>query len=251
MRPTLLQELLWISGPVLQSVVAIAIIHRRLLKVVPIFWSYTFFHVALAVVSYAAARVSYRTYFYVYWGAEIVDMVLTLLVIQELFRHAFAPYGAIRSLGQVLFRSAALMMIVFSILLATIGKGKVSPRPLVDSLISLERSVHVFEIGVLFVLFLACRILGIVWQRLPFGIAVGIGLTLSGEAIAAALLAFLGTAGNQLYIWLEPMSCALATGVWAYYAISIDREAQFSSPGLSSTLLAEWNQALEHLLSRS
>jgi len=251
MHPTLLQDVLWISGPALQLVVAIMIIHRRLLKQIPIFWSYTVFHVLLAIGSYAASRVSYRTYFYVYWGAEIVDMVLILLVIQELFSHVFAMCGAIRSLGQILFRSAALMMIVFSVLLARTGHSSASTTPLVDRLISLERSVNVLEIGVLFVLFLACRILGIVWQRFAFGIAVGMGLTLSGEAIAAALRTFLGTAANQLYVWLEPMPCVLATGVWAYYAVSVDRKAEFSSSSPSPTQLAEWDRALEHFVWRS
>jgi hypothetical protein len=251
MHPTLLQAVLWILGPLLQFVVAVIIIHRRLLKEIPFFWGYTVFHVLLAVTSYAASRVSYRAYFDVYWGAEIVDMVLTLLVIQELFSHAFAPYESIRTLGRILFRSAALIMIISSILLAASSSGSGSSSPLVDRFISLERSVHVLEIGVLFVLFLVCRIFGITWQRFTFGIAIGMGLTLSGEAIAAALRAFLGPAGNQLYVWLEPVSYTVATGIWAYYALSVDREAELSSATEFPTQLAEWNRALEPFVSKS
>ena len=251
MHPTLLQAVLWILGPLLQFILAVVIIHRRLVKEIPIFWGYTVFHVLLAVTSYAASRVSYRAYFDVYWGAEVLDMVLALLVIQELFSHAFAPYEAIRALGRILFRSAALIMIIFSILLATSGTSSGSISPLVDRFVSLERSVHVLGIGVLFVLFLVCRIFGIIWQRFAFGIAIGMGLTLSGEAIAAAARAFLGPSANQLYVWLEPVSYTLATAIWAYYAISVDREAELSSATPSPTQLAEWNRALEHLVSRS
>lgn len=251
MYPTLLQAVLWILGPSLQFVVAVMIIHRRLLKEIPIFFGYTVFHVVLAVTSYVASRVSYRAYFDVYWGAEILDMVLTLLVIQELFSRAFAPYESIRTLGRILFRLAALIMVISSVLLATSGSGRGSLSPLVDRFVSLERSVLVLEIGVLFVLFLAGRIFGIIWQRFTFGIAVGMGLTLSGEAIAAALRAFLGPAGNQFYVWLEPVSYTVATAIWAYYSFSVDREAELSSATASPTQLAEWNRVLQLFVSRS
>jgi hypothetical protein len=225
-------------------------IHRRLVKSFPIFWGYTVFHVLLSLVSFVASHVSYRAYFYTYWGAEIIDMILTLLIIQELFWHVFALYEAIDSLGRILFRSATVIMIIFSVLLGNSGGGgKISP--LVDKLMSLERSVHIFEIGVLFALFLGSRILGIAWQRFAFGVAVGMGLTLSGEAIAAAVRVSLGNAGNNLYTWLEPTSCALATIVWTYYSISADQQAEVTSAQPAPTQLAEWNRVLEHFLSKS
>ncbi len=250
MHTTLFQDALWISGPALQCIVALFMVHRRLVKQFPVFWSYTVFHVLLSPISYLASRASYRTYFNVYWGAEFVDMIFTLLVIQELFTHVFAPYEAIRSLGRLLFRSAALVMTVLAFVLAA-GSGRVSRSPMVDRFISLERSVHVLEIGVLIVLFVMCRVLGMVWQRFAFGIAVGMGLTLSGEAIAAAMRVFLGAAGNRIYIWLEPISAMVAICIWAYYAISVDREVQFSTASASTSQLAEWDRALEQLLTRS
>jgi len=250
MHASLFQYALWISGPLLQSVVAVVMIHRRLVRIFPLFWGYTIFHVLLFVVTLAASRMSYRSYFYTYWGAEVVDMILTLLIIQELFSHVFAPYDAVRSLGRIAFRSATLFMVISSILLARSG-GSRTMSPLVDKLMSFERSVHVFEIGVLFVLFLGCSLLGITWERFAFGIAVGMGLTLSGEAVAAALRVFLGPAGNNVYVWLEPISCALATMTWAYYAVSLDRQAEATFQTTVPTQLAEWNRALEHFVSKS
>ena len=251
MHINLVQGALWILGPLLQCIVAVVIIHRRILKEIPVFWCYCVFHVLLAPTSYVANRISYRAYFHVYWGAEFIDMVLTFLVVQELFSHVFAPYEAIRSMGRILFQSAALVMIVFSVLLAASARSMGSPSPVIERFISLERSVHVLEIGVLLALFLVCRVLGIVWQRFAFGIAVGLGLTLSGEAIAAALRAFLGAAGNHLYIWLEPISATLATCVWAYYAISVDHAAEAPVASPSPAQLMEWNRALGDFLSRS
>ena len=251
MHINLVQGALWILGPLLQCIVAVVIIHRRILKEIPVFWCYCVFHVLLAPTSYVANRISYRAYFHVYWGAEFIDMVLTFLVVQELFSHVFAPYEAIRSMGRILFQSAALVMIVLSVLLAASARSVGSPSPVIERFISLERSVHVLEIGVLLVLFLVCRVLGIVWQRFAFGIAVGLGLTLSGEAIAAALRAFLGASGDHLYIWLEPISATLATCVWAYYAISVDHEAEALVASPSPAQLTEWNRALGDFLSRS
>jgi len=248
MHPTLFQSVVWISGPLLQSAVAILMIYRRLVKRFPVFWGYTAFHVVLFAVLYSASRISYRVYFNVYWGKEIVEMLLILLVIQELFSDVFGVYEGIRYVGRIVFRSAALLMMVVSILLAKSG-GTTSS--LVERLVSLERSVHVLELGVLFVLFLTCRIMGIVWERFAFGIAAGMGLMLCGEAIAAALRATLGAAGNSLYGNLEPVCCALAMVMWAYYAGTADPQAQPTWSVPAATQLAEWNHALEHFRSRS
>ena len=250
MRTSLLQNVLWFSGPVLQSVVAVTMIRRRLVKRFPIFAGYTVFHVLLFAVTYPIHRISYLVYFDVYWGAEIIDMIFVLFVIQELFSDVFAPYQGIRSVGRVLFRSAALILIFFSILLARSG-GSRTISPFLDRIVSLKRSVHVFEISILLVLFLACGILGIVWYRFTFGIAVGMGLALSGEAIAATLRAQLGVTGNPFYIWLEPISATCATLTWAFYAISRDRQVEAPPPTAFATQIASWNHALEHFFSKS
>jgi len=247
MHPTLLQNVLWVSGPCCQLIVAAAMIHRRAVRQLPVFWSYSVFHVLLATGTYSASRISYRTYFYIYWAAEVVDMFLTLFVIQELFSVTFSPYGAIRSLGRMLFQSVALIMMLLSVVLARIGTLQHSMKPLIERLIAVERSVHVFEIGVLIALLVASRLLGIVWNRLVFGIAIGIGFTLAGEAIAAGMRAFLGAAGNQLYVWLEPISACTAPVIWAYYAISADPVLQpLSATADGPSQLGEWNRALEH-----
>jgi len=248
MHSTLLQNVVWVSGPLLQSAVAAMMIYRRVVRQFPVFWGYSVFHVLLFAVLYSASRISYRAYFDLYWGKEVVEMFFLLLVIQELFSHVFGLYEGIQHVGRILFRSAALVMIMVSIILARSGSTTSS---LVERLVSLERSVHVFELGVLFVLFLACRIMGVVWQRFAFGIAVGMGLMLSGEAIVAALRAMLGAAGNPLYIILEPVCCGLATVVWAYYASLADPAPQSSWSVPPATQLAEWNHALEHFRSRS
>lgn len=248
MHPTLFQNALRISGPILQALVAAMIIHRRLLRRFPVFAGYTIFHVLL-VVLFAASQLSYRAYFDLYWGAEFLDMVLTFMVIQELFSHAFLPYEAVRELGQILFRLSAVAMIALSVIIARSGGGP-STSHLVTRFVTLERSVHVLEIGVLFMLFLVCRLFGIVWHRFAFGIAVGIGLALSGEAVAAALRVSMGSKGNHLYAWLAPASYTIATVVWAYYATFGDPVAEISSSSLPPTQLAEWDRALEHFLTK-
>ena len=251
MHSNLLQNALWISGPLLQCVVALIMIHRGTVKRFPVFWSYTVFHVLLAPLSFWASRTSYRTYFYVYWGTEVVDMFVTLLVLQELFSNVFSEYDSIRTIGRVLFRSTVLIMILVSLAMARLGTAGSAVSSLVQSFVTLERSVHIFEIGVLFMLFLACRTLGLVWQRFWFGIAAGFGLMLAGEAIAATLRSSLGATANYLYTWLEPSSCVLATVVWSYYAVTADRQVVSASTAPEPTQLAEWNHALEQLLSRS
>lgn len=249
MHPNAIQCALWILQPLLQCVVAIAMIYRGLWKKIPVFWFYTVFHVLLAITSYAASRISYKAYFDLYWGAECVDMLLNLMVIQELFGLIFGSYDRIRVLGGRLFRWTAVVMLGVAIGVA-IFRGRGSESPLVDAFVGLQRSVQILEIGTLFVLILVCRIFGIVWQRFTFGIAVGLGLALSAETVTAALRTWMGSAGDGLYIWLEPIAYVSATAIWAFYSVSRDREPTATSSHELRTQLGEWNHVLQHFRSR-
>jgi hypothetical protein len=249
MHPNAIQSALWILQPLLQFVVAIAMIHRGLWKKIPVFWCYSVFHVLLAIVSYAAGRISYTAYFDVYWGAECVDMFLVLMVIQELFSLTLGSYERVGVLGRKLFRWTAIVMLGAAIGLGILG-GPGSKSPLVDTFVALQRSVQILEIGTLFALMIFCWLFGIVWQRFAFGIAVGLGLALSAETVAAALRAGLGSAADGFYIWLEPIAYVSATAVWAFYAVSRDREPALSSPRELRLQLGEWNHVLQYFRSR-
>jgi len=249
MRPTAIQYAIWMLPPLLQCLVAVSMIRRGLWKRLPVFWCYTLFHILLAMVSYAASQMSYEAYFDVYWGAECVDMLLTFMVIQELFQVVFSSYDRIGVLSRRLFRWTAVVMLAAAIGLGVAG-GRGSESPLVDTFVALQRSVQILEIGTLFVLIVVCRIFGIVWQRFAFGIAVGLGLALSAETAVSAMRTWMGSAGDGLYIWVEPMAYVAATAVWAFYALSRDREP---APVASRELrrqLGEWNHVLQHFLTR-
>jgi hypothetical protein len=249
MHPTAIQYALWVLQPLLQSLVAIAMVYRGLWKRIPVFWFYTVFHVLLAITSYVASQISYRAYFDVYWGAECLDMLLTIMVIQELFYTIFGSYDRIGVLGRRLFRWTAIIMLGAAIGVGIFG-GRASESPLVDTFVALQRSVQILEIGTLFVLIVVCRVFGIVWQRFAFGIVVGLGLALSAETVAAALRTWMGSVGDRLYIWLEPSAYVSATAIWAFYAVSHDREPAPSSSRKLRTQLGEWNHVLQQFLSR-
>jgi hypothetical protein len=249
MHATAVQYALWILQPLLQCVVAIAMINRGLWNKIPVFWSYTVFHVLLAIASYLASQISYSAYFDVYWGAECLDMLLTFMIIQELFRLIFGSYDPIGILSRRLFQWTAIVMVGTSIGIGVFG-GHGSESPRVDAFIAMQRSVQILEIGTLFVLIVVCRIFGIVWQRFAFGIVVGLGFALSAGTVVAALRTWMGSAGDGIYVSLEPIAYTLATAIWAFYAVSRDREPAPSSSKELRTKLGEWNHVLQHFRSR-
>src|SRR6266496_260249 len=109
MQPlTHLQMAIWIISPILIAGVAVGMARKSLIREMPLFFIYIIFHLVECIAAMIAWNVSYPAYFYTYWGAEIIDALLTLLVIQEVFGLVFQPYESLHSIGIKLFRGTLL-----------------------------------------------------------------------------------------------------------------------------------------------
>src|SRR5882762_10848008 len=112
-------QALWFAQPLLQSAAAGMMLWRKLFRKFPIFFSYLVSQVfvfALVFITYQWG--SYRQYFYSYWICSIISLVIGFKVIHEIFLDVFRPYHALKDLGSVLFKWAALVMVLVAIVVA-------------------------------------------------------------------------------------------------------------------------------------
>src|ERR1700743_2395857 len=106
------QSVLWFSAQVLQLAILLAMYRRRIQDHYPAF----FYYVILQVLSdpfltLAQGRWPY-TYYFGWWITTSLSVGLSFFVLQEVFRDAFRPFEALRDLSTILFRWAALVLLL-------------------------------------------------------------------------------------------------------------------------------------------
>jgi len=235
----------WGLSFVVQIVTLIFLTRRKLMRQFPVFYGYTVFHVIRGAAEIIAWNISYTAYFYVWWTFELVDSLLTLAVIQEIFAVSFEPYQELKRWGSRFFMILTIVLCVIAVLTATNSPNPdYSPR--VQMLLTLQRSVSFVEVGLLFFLFILCQLFGMTWRHYTFGIASGFVVM---SSIYTASNAIGIHYGNDVAGWTgiaESAGFTLAVFVWTYYfASSKSRVPLDDVPGTAQ--LVAWNRALAEI----
>jgi hypothetical protein len=237
------QLVLWILHPVLQSVVAGIMLRRRLHRVFRIFFAYLIFQIASFFVLFPIFKWGgYIAYFYTFWTYSALTLVLGFMVIHEIFLDVFRPYHTLKDLGSVLFRWAALVMLLVACVVAASSPAG-EQGPLVQAIVTVQRCVRVVQCGLILFLLVFSKYLGVSWRQHSFGISLGFG----GFAGAELAMLALNTSGHASQItvnFVDLLSYNLAIATWAVYAF-------LKSPARenTSTLLMSqrWEQSLTDL----
>ena len=235
--------ILWIAHPVLQLAIAAVMFRRKLHKAFPIFFAYIVAQiVSFAILFPAYERGSYAQFFYSYWILAAVSLALGFKVIHEVFLDVFRPYHTLKDLGSVLFKWAALVMLLVAGVVAAASPDSIQ-GPLVETVLTLQRCVRVIQCGLVVFLLVFARYLGVSRRQTSFGIGVGFGIFAFEELLAVALHA----SGH-----INPVALSLANMVaynlsimtWLGYTMSKSpaREAQ------SHLLMPQrWEQSLRDI----
>jgi hypothetical protein len=181
-----IQLALWFTQPPLQAAIAILVYRRRLHKEFPAFFTYMaaqilIFCVQLPLFFYGGSELRFK----LYWISAAVNLVLAFRIIHEIFLDVFKPYHALRDLGAALFRWAAIIMVLVSVVLISVVPSW--ENPLMNSILLVQRCVQVVQCGLVVFLLAFCTNLGVNWRRLSFGIALGFGFISASELLTTAL----------------------------------------------------------------
>jgi hypothetical protein len=164
-------------------------IWRKLHRLFPIFFSYLIFEVFVFGLTFTTYHTdNYPLYFYSYWICAGISLILGFKVIHEIFLDIFRPYHALKDLGSILFKWAALVMLLVAGVVAA-ASTVVSAGPLIQAIITIQRCVRVIQVGLILFLLVFPRYLGISWRQHSFGIALGFGGFAAIELVAVALRA--------------------------------------------------------------
>src|SRR5581483_2235131 len=147
--------------------------------------------------------------------------ILDFKIIHEIFLDIFKPYHALRDLGTALFKWAALIMILISVVL--VSTNPIWNDPVAHSVLLLQRCVRVVQCGMVLFLLAFCSHLSVSWRRHSFGIACGFGVAAATELITTALFSG-GHTTNHLVNTINMSGYDAAVVIWLAYTVLNRRE---------------------------
>lgn len=238
---------LWIAPAVGLTLMAVIMMCRKLYRELPFFFAYCVFSVLRSLVLFLILHWQGEAYFYGYWTAEALSAALGFGVIHEVFSRVFERYQAIQGLGVLLFRWAAAVLVLVAVVAAAASPGSDESR-LMASVLVLERSVHVIQVGLLLLLFAFSAYFRLSWRHYVFGIALGFGLFASVQLVAVAMRAHVGLISDYSWGFVKLASYNCAVVVWITYLLMPQPAEATAPPQLGQ--VESWNRALLQLLQR-
>jgi hypothetical protein len=236
----LVTEILSLLPIILQTVITLVMIWRKLVVVFPFFFSYT-----IAVLCTDGALVfmpyGHRAYSLVYWSAEALAVLLGLAVIFEILRHILP---ASPSLNFLLNAVRILATIAATLALVMLLGGKTGREKdwLLEVIVLAERSVRFLQVSLLILVIALMSRLGLTWRDQSVGIASGFGVYSALALLIYEFGYYLHQMSSTAYVLLNSGAYNLATLIWAFYILRPVRLTPVEH--LPKTDLAEWNSAV-------
>jgi hypothetical protein len=220
-----IQQALWIAHPVLELSLAGIMFWRRLHRTFPVFFSYIVFQVLNFLIlfpiyqSSISAKATDRAitaYFFAYWISAAISLAIGFKVIHEIFLDVLRPYPNLKDLGTLLFKWAALVMLLVA-MVVTAASRPGSDTPLAQAVLIVQRCVRVIQCGLILFLMFFSRHLGVSRRQLSFGIAFGFGSFACVELVGLALVS-----GGQMHTatlnLITTAAYTLVILIWIGYA---------------------------------
>jgi len=212
-----IQLALWIAHPVLELFLIGAMLWRKLHRTFPVFFAYVVFQVLNFLVLFPVYKFGSTTaYFYAYWISMAISLAIGFKVIHEIFLDVFRPYHTLKDLGTVLFKWAALVMLLVAVVVTASSQGA-PDSPLVQAVIIGQRCVRVMQCGLILFLLVFSRYLGVSWRQHSFGIALGLGGFATVDLVGMALFSG-GQIRPHTVSLINTTAYSLAIFTWIGYA---------------------------------
>jgi hypothetical protein len=250
---SLLWHYLWVAPSLLLLVLSVVMWRRGLQKQYPVFVIFAALTAIEQFTLYAAdviPSVSNDTFWRMVWAGLLVEAVIKFALIGEIFGFVFGQYPSLAKLGTLLIRGVGIVLVILATVAAAYTK-KDSAYWIIAGAHLLERTMYLIECGLIVFLFMFAAYFRLTWNRLSFGIAVGLGISASVHLATWALMATAGFSVYQrnLLDFVNMATYHVCVLIWGYYLlVPAKKISRVSASGPSEHNLAVWNQELERLL---
>jgi hypothetical protein len=247
---SLLWHYLWLGPHILQAILAVLLWRRGLHKAFPVFFTYVVFEATEEFALYAMdvlPSVSGKTFWLAYWVGLVVETILMVAVIGELFSHLLRPRQFIAKWGGRAISGVGAMLMLLATLAAAFTPVVSRQLTLISGAGIFKQSSYIVESGLVVFLFSFAAYHKLTWDRRGLGIALGFGIVWCEHLAALALIAS-GTWLDRRLEFLNMATYHLCVLIWFYYLLVPQESATTSAVSLPENDLDIWNRELERLL---
>lgn len=236
----------WVGCIVLQVLLAMVLLIRRVWESYPVFSAYVFFSLFEASILYVLAHKT-MAYFYTFWICEAIGVFLGLAVVREIFTKLFSPHPALRKLARIIFRAVAVVLLVLAgaVIYAQSGDA----RGIVNAVLLAAEATRILEVGLVMFLFLSSSAFGLYWRQNLFGIALGLGTLAAVELVTVSFIGHVNPVVAQGLSLIRVLSFGTSLVIWLGYFLAPER-ATTAVEVPKRAQLEQWNQAVMELISR-
>jgi hypothetical protein len=245
---------LWTARLLLQTLLLAWMMARGCYRQFPFFVVYTGEAVGLTIVLKAmisSPSATGRDYFIAYTVGNVLAALLSFFVIHEIFQHALGDYPAVRKLGTGLFRGTTIFLLLAGVVMAWL-RPAAELELLMSKLDQVKLTVSVMQCGLVIVLLLLARNIGLSLRGRTFGIAFGFGILASVDLAVFAFRPHVesmkATAITDLLNVITLAAALCSVAVWTAYFLWSETETDAPSRPLPDHDLESWNQELRRLL---
>ena len=198
----------WASIPIMVLVAGI-LVWRKLHREFPLFFIYLLATEAATVVRFAAQFRSPWTYFYAYWISDLVLVILSILVVYDLFALRLFPRFYKVRIYRYLFATIATVITVGGWLTAMESADKLR------AFLVLDRVFGFLIVAMLMFFVSLMLVMGREWGSYDFAIAFGFVVASAGDLISTAM--WVRTRYQKSLVGqLAPVAYDVACLIWLY-----------------------------------
>jgi hypothetical protein len=201
-----------LSGPVLQTWLALLLVRKGAVRTFKFFFAYTVFAVIAEFVKIALAQRDFHLYVYAFLVTQPIYALLGFLSIAEVFSHVFKNFYRIWWFRFV-FPSFGVLAVATSVLIAVL-RPPVQANAFIATLFVLEIIVRCLQLGVFLLIIVLANFYELFWRQHSFGIATGFGVAALGILVATLVRSIFGTTPVFVLKFLPPLSYLAAVLIW-------------------------------------
>jgi hypothetical protein len=249
---SLLWDYLWVAPNVYLCVLGVLLWRRGFGRISPAFLAFIFLSAIAEIGAFLAdviPSVSPENFWRVIWVGLLVESPLKFFVLGDVFSRLFAPFGSIARTGKILVSGFGCLLVLASGVIAGFGHGD-NTNLIVSGAHLLEQTVFIVESGLIIFLFLFAGYFHLSWDRLSFGILLGLGISSCEHLATWAVIANASPSEHlrTLFAFLNMATYHVSVLIWFFYLLAPGRVVVKSAAPLPENNLAIWNRELERLL---
>lgn len=205
-----LETLIVSAGIILEFLILVRALQKRLLGRYPYFYSYAV-SVLLGTLLLSTVRVTYpRLYPTCYWSVQFVTLLFGYGILLEIIQHALSSYPGAERFARLTGVALLAGILCFALVYSRLAPGSAPGNIVVE----FERDLRTVQTLLLFSLLGVISYYGIPIGQNMKGMILGYGLYVGTSLVSLAVRAYAETWLALVWVFAQPISFALSLSIW-------------------------------------